>query len=87
MSLYYFLFLVIYYQYNQSKIFYNKWVNIVELFDNFECIVNIKLWLYKKVDFISKEEFIGLIGSNQNSPSDPIIILDTKGMYDHWYIK
>ena len=90
-NLCYFLFLVIYFQYNDSKVIpenYNSWTNFRELFCHLQTIfgleasaVNYELVIgNKKVDLTSKKDFIELVEQNRNSFRNPVKILDVKGM-------
>jgi hypothetical protein len=93
-NLCYFLFLVIYYQYNQSRIIpiknstWNDYVGLLACFRDLFGLLNSMvdydfIIANKKVNFdMPKETFIKFIEDNQNSSSNPVRILDAKGMFD-----
>src|SRR5688500_18663068 len=91
-NLCYFLFIVIYYQYSQSRIISIKnstWNDFVDLFGCFKNLFGLLKSMVdydfiianKRVNFdMPKETFIKFIEDNQNSSNNPVRILDADDM-------
>ncbi|PKK56249.1 hypothetical protein RhiirC2_872074, partial [Rhizophagus irregularis] len=89
-NLCYFLFLDIYFQYNDSKVIpesYDSWTDFRELFGYLQTLFGLEASMMnyefaignKKVDLTSKKDFIELVEQNRISFRNPVKILDVKG--------
>ena len=68
----------------------STWKDFVGLFDGLQKLFGLQgsmadydfIIANRRVDFNSKNDFIEFIENNKNSSSNPVKILDAKGMYD-----
>lgn len=90
-NLCYFLFLDIYFQYNDSKVIpesYDSWNDFRELFGYLQTLFGLEASMInyefaignKRVDLTSKKDFIELVEQNRISFRNPVKILDVKGI-------